>query len=133
LKKLTVLKAFMRRRLINHAFPSVLVLAVVLGACGCGKKATQQAAPQPAPAPEAQTPTATPQQSQAVAQPSVPANGAPDLADINRNLIRWVVGHKRRPANFEEFAATAGAPIPPAPAGKKYIIAPNMSVQLVNQ
>jgi hypothetical protein len=55
------------------------------------------------------------------------------LANINRTLIRWIIRNKRRPANFEDFAATSGTPIPPAPAGKKYVIAANMHVQLVNQ
>lgn len=122
----------MRQRLIKGAFPSALVLAVILGACGCGKKATQQATPPPAPAPEAQTPAAA-QQSQTATQPTAAASNEPDLPEINRALIRWIVGHKRRPANFEEFAATAGTPIPPPPAGKKYIIGGNMHVQLVNQ
>jgi hypothetical protein len=135
LKKLTVLKVFMRRRFIKDAILSVLAFAMVLAAPGCGKKAAQ-APPAPTPTPTAETPTqpaAAPQQPQAVAQPAAPANGSPDLDAVNRTLIRWVVGHKRRPANFEEFAATAGAPIPPPPAGKKYIIAANMHVELVNQ
>jgi hypothetical protein len=37
------------------------------------------------------------------------------------------------PANFDEFAATAGVPIPPPPAGKKYFLAKDMHIQLVNQ
>ena len=125
----------MRQRLIKGSLPLALGLAFILGACGCGKKATQEVAPQPAPATPTQTPAQqpTPQQSQPAMQPAAPANNEPDLAELNRNLIRWVVRNKRRPASFEEFAATAGAPIPPPPAGKKYVIAANMHVQLVNQ
>ena len=122
----------MRRRLITGTFAPALTLALILGATGCGKKATQPAAPQPAPAVESPAqPTPQPSQpSQSAAQP----NNQPDLAEINRYLIRWIVGHKKRPATFEEFAATAGVTIPPAPAGKKYAIAANPpKVELVNQ
>jgi len=123
----------MRQRLIKGAITPALTLAVILGVIGCGKKATQQAAPQPAPA-TAQTPAQpASQQSQPTAQQPAAQANEPDLAEINRNLIRWIVGHKKRPANFEEFAATAGAPIPPAPPGKKYVLGPNMKVQLANQ
>ena len=121
----------MRHRLIIAAFPSTLALIVALGAGGCGKKATQQAAPPPAPA-TAPAPAQSPPQAQSSTQPAVQQT-QPDLADINRTLIRWIIRNKRRPASFEDFAATADTPVPPAPAGKKYIIAQNMHVQLVNQ
>jgi hypothetical protein len=122
----------MRRRLIKAAFLPIIVSTAILGAGGCEKKAAQQVASQPAPATTAQPSAQLTAPVQTSAQP-VPQNSEPDLAQINRTLIRWIIGHKRRPANFEDFAATADAPIPPAPAGKRYVLGANMHVQLVNQ
>jgi hypothetical protein len=65
----------------------------------------------------------------AAAQPSA----APDLKELNRNLLRWILGNRRRPQNFEEFAATANVPIPPPPAGKKYVLGKDMHIQLVDR
>lgn len=104
---------------------------MIFGANGCGKKAPQPVASQPAPTADA--PAQPAPQAQATAQPAVQQKGEPDLADINRSLIRWLIRNKRRPANFEDFAATADPPVPPAPPGKKYILGANMHVQLVNQ
>ena len=64
-----------------------------------------------------------------VAQP----NAEPDLAELNRAMIRWLMANRRKPANFEDFAATAGVVIPPPPAGKKYIVASDMHIKLVNR
>lgn len=61
------------------------------------------------------------------------ANGQPDLDALDRAMVRWLVGHRRTPANFEEFAATAGVAIPPPPAGKKYMIRKDMHIALVDR
>jgi hypothetical protein len=63
---------------------------------------------------------------------AAPASGAPDLRELDRDLIRWMVGNRRPPKNFADFAATAGVQIPPPPAGKKYIIDKTMHIQLVD-
>jgi hypothetical protein len=60
-----------------------------------------------------------------------PAAG-PDLRELDRGLIRWIVSNRHRPANFEEFAATANITIPPPPAGKKYVFDQTMHIQLVD-
>jgi len=66
--------------------------------------------------------------------PAVTPNGEPDLAELNRSLLRWVMANRRKPASFEDFAATANATIPPPPAGKKYSINKStMHIVLVNQ
>jgi hypothetical protein len=65
--------------------------------------------------------------------PTVRANGEPDLAELNRSLLRWMMRNHRRPQTFEDFAATAGVTIPPAPPGKKYVIASDMHIKLVSQ
>lgn len=65
--------------------------------------------------------------------PVVTPSGEPDMGELNRCLLRWVLGHRRKPANFDEFAATANVAIPPAPAGKKYAIDSSMHIVLVKQ
>jgi hypothetical protein len=111
-----------------------------LACVGCKKPATTAAStpetvnnqsqtdqtPPPAPVPTAAT-------AQTTAAPLVTPTGDPDLGAINRALLRWVVGNRRTPQNFDDFAATAGVTIPPPPAGKKYVIAKNMHILLVNQ
>jgi len=57
----------------------------------------------------------------------------PDLRELNGALFDWVVQHQRRPANFEEFAASAGIQIPPPPPGKKYALNSRGLVSLVNR
>lgn len=49
-------------------------------------------------------------------------DGGPDLRGLNRTYIRWVVQTHQRPKTFEEFEAASGIVVPPAPAGKKYVI-----------
>ena len=61
------------------------------------------------------------------------ANAAPDLGQMQRALGMWLVRNRRVPANFDDFAATAGVPIPPPPPGKKYIITKRMQIQLVDR
>jgi hypothetical protein len=110
--------------------------ALVLAGCSKAKKTAAEA-----PAPSAQElkqaendhmPAPSPTAPVALAPLATPT-GQPDMGELNRTLIRWIVGHRRPPANFAEFAATAGVAIPPPPAGQKYIIAKNMHIQLVSQ
>ena len=37
------------------------------------------------------------------------------LAQLTREVRKWIVHHQRPPQNFEEFAASTPMPIPPAP------------------
>ncbi len=103
-----------------------LMLAGVLATAGCKKKV--QAAAPPPPDATAQTAAGNTTSPQAPGQP----DGQPDLAALDRSLIRWIVTNHRRPASFEQFAATAKVAIPPPPAGKKYIIQKNMHIALVD-
>jgi hypothetical protein len=126
-----------RARTINM----LLVLGTMglfLTASGCSKKAPAaaaspsedaQAQAQPAPVqPLPAQPQPAPQQSALVLP-----NGQPDLAGLDRAMVRWLVGRRRPPANFEEFAATAGVAIPPPPPGKKYMIRKDMHIVLVDR
>lgn len=127
------LKLARQREFVIRGIALGLTLMMAAGWTGCGKKETPAAsAPVTQAAPPPQQPAATPPPAAAAASPMV-QNGQPDLAEMNRTLIRWIVRNRRPPANFQDFAATAGVEIPPPPAGKKYVIAQNMHIQLVNQ
>jgi hypothetical protein len=94
-------------------------LAGLVLAAGCGKKAPAVSAP-----PQTAAPSAA-----AAEQPAV----QPDLPELNRSLMRWMMGHRRAPKDFEDFASTAGVTIPPPPAGKKYVIRKDMHIALVDR
>lgn len=105
---------------------------------GCGKHKSSAVGPE-TPSPESAKQAATdhmpvysPTTSAAPATVA-PPNGEPDMAELNRSLLRWVLKNRRRPNNFEDFAATAGVAIPPPPAGKKYVLGSNMKIQLVSR
>lgn len=67
------------------------------------------------------------------APPPVKPNGDPDLHQLDRAMLRWLVANQRRPSSFAEFAASAGVAIPPPPPGKKYALNQGLHVILVNQ
>ena len=96
-----------------------MTVAGLVLASGCSKKTPAATAP-PQSAPP---PTAT----------GVQPEAQPDLPELNRSLLRWMMGHRHRPKDFEEFAATAGVTIPPPPAGKKYIIRKDLHIALVDR
>lgn len=128
---------------IRHGFGASLVLtgllALALVVCGCGRKkslaaakssdasqapsSTQPATGAPGPGPQVL------RQPEAVVQ----TDGQTDLHALNRCLIRWLIANKRRPKDFADFAATAGVPIPPPPAGKQYAIGKDMHIVLVSR
>jgi hypothetical protein len=118
-----------------------LALALAMGGTvGCKPKAKVGEAPAPDTASaDAAAPTAPPPNAVAAAPSDLPrvdtaTNGDPDMKDLNRYLLRWAVGHQKRPASFEEFAADPGVQIPPPPAGKKYKLdSGSMHIVLVNQ
>ncbi len=61
------------------------------------------------------------------------ADTNPDLAELNREVKRWIMKHRDMPTNFAQFEATAGVPIKPPPPGKKYVLDEKMHVQLKNR
>ena len=137
-----VKKVFGLNRFFKQPSPRcnlVLIFALVLIACmystGCGKPkppATQTTTDQKI---SLATANQTSEQLASTTPPTVTnqPNGEPDLKELNRSLLRWILGNRRRPKSFEDFAATAGIMIPPPPAGKKYVIAKDMHIQLVDR
>lgn len=130
----------------------MLVLAGALFATGCHKAATDTtvvapatppaAAPdtnQQASAPVVQQRLAGPPQATGAAGPADPEapplvkpNGDPDLHQLDQAMLRWIIGNRRAPSSFQEFASSAGVAIPPPPPGKKYALEPSMHIILVN-
>jgi hypothetical protein len=117
-------------------FGALLVGAIVCIGCGKAKKPSAEA---PAPSPESVQQAANDHMPvYAPKAPLTPAvtvtpTGDPDLGELNRAMLRWLMRNRRTPASFEEFSASAGVVIPPAPAGKKYIISKDMHILLVKQ
>ena len=115
----------------------VFACAITMFAVGCSKK-NQSSVTSAPPAPP-QTDAAQP----APAAPStvvnsgttaaVTTNGLPDLRPLNQALIGWIISNRRHPATFEEFAASAGIPIPPPPAGMKYTLNDRGLISIVNR
>ena len=121
-----------RRRVVAGVFATAVLLGILSGT-GCGKSKPAAASPTPeefaAKAAVTHEPVYT-QKSVATA-PVVTPSGEPDLGELNRCLLRWVMGHRKKPDSFEEFAASANVAIPPASAGKKYVIDKSMHIVLV--
>ncbi len=122
---------------------SCLLLAA-LCSTGCHKAVDTTAAVPPAPGTNqdsqaiiADTQSHAPVPAPVVADPNAPPlvkpNGDPDLHQLDRAMLRWLVANQRRPSSFAEFAASAGVTIPPPPPGKKYALNQGMHVILVNQ
>ena len=122
----------------RQAFTGILLalaLTGVLFCTGCGKKKPTAAGPTPAEVAATSAVTHEPvfaPKSVAIA-PVVTPSGEPDMGELNRCLLRWVLGHRKKPDTFEEFAASANVPIPPAPAGKKYVIDKSMHIVLAKK
>jgi hypothetical protein len=118
---------------------AIMGLALVATGCGKSKSATVQMSGS-SPVEDTNPPPVTNQmpvyQQPASANPATaavqPAAG-PDLRELDRGLIRWIVSNHRRPGSFEEFAATANITIPPPPTGKKYAFDHTMHIQLVDR
>jgi hypothetical protein len=101
-----------------------LVLAAILA--GCGHKQTATAVAPPASADQSSAPATPDQTGTAPVNASVTVAASPDggadLRDLNHAYIGWIVQTHQRAKTFEEFVALSGTKVPPAPAGKKYVI-----------
>ena len=132
-----------RQSMQTSVFCLALVLGAAMFAAGCGKKSekpSSSATPPVQTTPDTSQPTAPSSAVNSQPAPVAPAtnaaaatNAAPDLAELNRDLLRWILRNRRKPASFEDFSATAGVVIPPPPAGKRYVIAKDMHIQLVDR
>ena len=113
----------------------VLALGLAGLASGCGKKAEEPATPPAAAVQEPPGPAPGPRVAQQPAQPrtlEVQEGAGADavLEQMNRELLRWIVAHRRKPASFEEFISSARLTVPPPPAGKRYVLGSNMKIVL---
>jgi hypothetical protein len=52
---------------------------------------------------------------------------------LNHVYIGWIVQTHQRPKTFEEFVASSGVQVPPAPDGKKYVIDRNGFINLASR
>src|SRR5260221_5752984 len=138
MKVISVMSWFYNLFLLGRKFVAAvtLTLAVFIFFTGCGKSkppVVQAAVSQDTNAAEADhAPVYQPPTAVAPAPVTAQAPAAPDLRELDRSLMRWMMGNRRPPKNFADFAATAGVGIPPPPAGKKYIIDKTMHIQLVD-
>ena len=109
---------------------------------GCGKKQAPQASAVPPADVQNQSQN---QNGQAAVAPDLshaapPQLAAPSGADLQardihqmeRVLVGWIISTHHRPQSFEEFATATHIQVPPPPAGKKYAIAKNMHIVLVD-
>ncbi len=114
-----------------------LMLAVGLFMAGCGGEAPDSAPP-PSGAGASQdvsrhAPVAPTQVQPQTLQVPQGADPSMVLAEMNRELKRWIVRNRRVPANFEEFVASSQMQVPPPPAGKKYTLTREMKIELTKR
>ena len=93
--------------------------SLLWGTAGCGKKAES-------------TPASGGMVTQGATSEAASTYADANLAELTRELRRWIVATKKRPTSFEDFATSAKITVPPPPAGKKYSISKEMRVELVN-
>lgn len=109
-------------------------LTTILLAVGCKKNEPAPVAAEPPPVAETNpTPALAPPAQPAASAPVVVASspdGGADLKQLNHAYIGWIVQNRRRPKSFEEYVTLSGVQVPPAPAGKKYVIDKNGYINL---
>lgn len=125
--------------------PSYLLagLLALLMATGFGVGCKKESAVEPPTSPEENaqlqrnvSPDAPPTSSQNRPQTlNVAPQEDPDavVKQLNRELARWMLRNKRTPSSFEEFVSSAQLQVPPAPAGKKYVLNKDVRIVLANQ
>jgi hypothetical protein len=114
------------------AFFLGLALTAALLSSGCSKSKPDVQTPvmdtnQPA---AAMTPA--PQYAPAPVVVAASPDGGADLKQLNHAYIGWIVQNRRRPKDINEFVALSGIQLPPAPAGKKYVIDQNGFINYAN-
>lgn len=111
--------------------------AIIVGmAAGCKRETEQeQAAPNSDEAPNTSlgVPEAPAEVQPQTLQVPPDADAQTVVEELNRELRRWVMRNRRKPANFEEFVSTAQMQVPPPPPGKKYTLTSRMRIELVDR
>jgi predicted small lipoprotein YifL len=112
-----------------------IISGLALLLAGCGRKA--QSPPPLQPEAHASAPEAAPVAINETPREPPPLPAAADLdaelAQMTRELRKWIVRNQRPPKSFEEFAASASFQVPAAPAGKKFALSKQMRVVVVNR
>ena len=112
-----------------------IICGLALLLTGCGRKTDAPLPPAPethAPVPETVSAVSNSTPREALTLPPG-ANLDAELAQLTRELRKWIVRHQRPPGSFEEFTASAPFQVPAAPAGKKFAISKQMRVVVVNR
>lgn len=98
----------------------VLLAVLLLAMMGCGSQSEPPSAP-------------SGMATQGSSAEATATYADPQLAELTRELRRWIVKSKQRPASFEEFAAAAQIQVPTPPPGKRFALSPEMRVILVDR
>jgi hypothetical protein len=118
------------------ALLGALMLPLLFCCTGCSKSKPPTAqAPPPAADTNATAAQMPPEPVYTPAPVEVAANpdGGVDLKALNHAYIGWIVQTRRAPKSFEDYVSMSGVKVPPAPAGKKYVIDKNGFINLANQ
>jgi hypothetical protein len=124
----------MRSRMSNRLMADFGLMAILMAAIfavGCKKSEPAAAAAVPSPVADTNpTPAAMPQAAAAPVVVATSPDGGADLKQLNHAYIGWIIQNRQRPKSFEEYVALSGVQVPPAPAGKKYVIDKNGYINL---
>jgi len=112
---------------------SISLIALVVLITGCGSKSDEVSS----------TPASG---NVSLGEPTAPAEVQPQqlqlpkgadqqaiLDELNREVKKWVMRNRRKPASFEEVVSTAQLQVPPPPPGKKYVLNSELKVKLENE
>ena len=110
------------------------VTALAVGSVGCNREASEPAVetanPEMVAPSNVMAGTATHGQPGAVLDVPPGADTDAVLAELSREIRKWILRHRRTPNSFEEFMSTTPMQIPPPPAGMKYVLTREMKVVL---
>jgi len=115
---------------------SVIIVPLVAASLLACKKPASEAGPAPAPAVAAppQSPAAPSTVISKPPEPVPPGNPGeePSLAEVNRALNAYMLGMMKEPATLEDLVKSGYLKrLPPAPAGKKFVLNAKKSAVLV--
>lgn len=121
-------------RLLNKILPLCASIMMVVSGCSRKPGVTENSQANAQTNQVFQTANSVPPAPSApVSAAFVQVQGQPDMVALNRVARFWMLRNRRRPTDWDDFAAHAGVQIPPPPPGKKYVLSQDMRVTLVDQ